>query len=609
LDNELHIQKNRLSVYNGCIIFFKQDDMSQLISTATQKNWERLGIITTGVRLKSRANKTSSDRIIFPIEYFHDKKNISLVQNVVSYAIENNLPIENVLYSVALRCFEHNGFIVDGIALQQNVCKYIEEYQHLSCIDFFADTILPFDESDLLGLLYQCLKSEGMRNRDGIYYTSSPVANILLRDVDVSNNQYFLDPCCGSGNLLLTISEANPKNLFGIDSDPIAIMIAKCNMIMKYPGNDFSPQIFHRDFLETNLLFAANDENPIEEFRFDYIITNPPWGAVSNFGDIDFSGMTPKESFSAFLIKSMDYLSPHGKLRFLLPESFLHIKTHSDIRSFILKNYHIEEIRNYPHSFSGVSTKFIDVTITKNRNKNITSFHYPDKNIFVDSAVFMKNKHSVFSIITGEDRRIIDYINNQGIYNLSESIFGLGIVTGNNKSKLFETSDKNLESIYSGKEVSPYHLEKAKYFIHYCREEFQQTAKESIYRAPIKLAYKFISRKLVFAYDNSQSLFLNSANLLIPNIKGMNIKTVLAFLNSELYQFLYQKQFADIKVLKSSLMELPFPTIDEITNQKITEIVDMILSGQNDMISVADDIIYEIFHVNDNDRKYIKDSQ
>lgn len=581
-------------------------NMSQLISAATQKNWDRLGITATSVRLKSRANKTSSDRIVFPKEYFHDKKNISFIQNIVDIILAHNLPIESVLYSTALRCLEDKKLIRNGKAFQQNVQTFLEEYQHFTFDCSFVDVILPFAETDLLGLLYQCLKPEGSRNKNGIYYTSSPVAKILLRDADISEDRCFLDPCCGSGNLLLHATCTNPNNLFGIDNDPLAVMIAKCNLIMKFAGVDFSPQIFHRDFLKTDRFFVQSAENFVGENRFEYIITNPPWGAVSYFGDIEFAGINPKESFSAFLITSMKYLSEHGKLRFLLPESFLNIKTHSGIRSFILKHYHIEEIRCYSHSFSGVSTKFIDISITKNKRKNLTSIHVSDNIFSVDTSVFAKTKYVVFSIINGEDSRIIDYVNKQGKYNLSESVFGLGIVTGDNKSKLFETQSGNLEAIYSGKEIQPYRLSNARYFIRYCREEFQQCAKEMIYRAPEKLAYKFISRKLVFAYDDLQSLFLNSANLLIPNIKGMNIKTVLAFLNSEIFQFMYQKQFADIKILKGNLIELPFPEIDKDTNRELLLLTNSVRLVNKNVLSEINNIMYEIFHLNDKDKSYIK---
>ena len=132
-------------------------------------------------------------------------------------------------------------------------------------------------------------------------------------------------------------------------------------------------------------------------------------------------------------------------------------------------------------------------------------------------------------------------------------------------------------------------------YIVYDRKSFQQVAKDEIYRAEEKLVYKFISNKLVFAYDNSQSLFLNSANILIPKIPNMSIKTVLAFLNSELYQYLYCVLFSEIKILKGNLIELPFPDISATQNLEISAYVDKVLAGEKEYISTIQTAIYEIF--------------
>ena len=99
----------------------------------------------------------------------------------------------------------------------------------------------------------------------------------------------------------------------------------------------------------------------------------------------------------------------------------------------------------------------------------------------------------------------------------------------------------------------------------------------------------------MFAYDDSSSLFLNSANILIPNIPGMSTKTVLAFLNSSLYQFLYEKLFGELKVLKGNLSELPFPKIDPKTNNELTNLVDEIIyKGKNNQEEI-DKIVYRLF--------------
>lgn len=111
--------------------------------------------------------------------------------------------------------------------------------------------------------------------------------------------------------------------------------------------------------------------------------------------------------------------------------------------------------------------------------------------------------------------------------------------------------------------MTPYRLKPLKLFIRYNRNELQQVAKEKYYRAKEKLVYKFVSDKLVFAYDESATLVLNSANILIPRAPTMSTKTVLAFLNTELYQYLYRVLFAEIKILKGNLLQLPFPLLSE----------------------------------------------
>lgn len=124
-----------------------------------------------------------------------------------------------------------------------------------------------------------------------------------------------------------------------------------------------------------------------------------------------------------------------------------------------------------------------------------------------------------------QDIQIIKSVKEKAEFSLDKSTFALGIVTGDNKNKLSKTAQKNYEKIYTGKEIMPYTLKEASHFIFYDKSVLQQVASDAIYRAKEKLVYKFISKCLIFAYDDSGSLFLNSANILIPNIPNMSIKT------------------------------------------------------------------------------------
>ena len=115
----------------------------------------------------------------------------------------------------------------------------------------------------------------------------------------------------------------------------------------------------------------------------------------------------------------------------------------------------------------------------------------------------------------------------------------------------------------------------------YLKELFQQVAPEYKYRVPEKLIYKFISNKLIFAYDKDRSLTLNSANILLPKIEGYPIKIILAFLNSKFYQFIFIKKFNTHKVLRGDLEKLPFPVLKNENISTISLLVDKAIKGED----------------------------
>jgi len=189
---------------------------------------------------------------------------------------------------------------------------------------------------------------------------------------------------------------------------------------------------------------------------------------------------------------------------------------------------------------------------------------------------------------------------------LSGSMKESGKFDNNNKNKLKEEYLKGSEAIYTGKEICHYVLKPAKKYIVYDRTKLQQVAPEKYYRADEKLVYKFISKKLVFAYDNTKSLFLNSANILIPSINTMSIKTVMAYLNSELFQYLYSKLFGQVKILKGNLTFLPFPQITQKQNNDIVEIVNEFLKGNYKKNNLLQNMIFESYNLNIKQIQHIK---
>ncbi len=316
--------------------------------------------------------------------------------------------------------------------------------------------------------------------------------------------------------------------------------------------------------------------------------------------------ITSKETFSYFFVKAFEQLKKNGSIRFLFPESILNVKIHKDIRKYILEVAGLVGITTYEDMFAGVTTKYIDIECGNNANEKQFMLYSKCNKRSVDIQTVYETENLVFNLLSDDDISIVRIVKNRGKYNLSNSIWALGIVTGDNKGKLFSECLDGMEKIYTGKEIQPFILKTAKNYIKYDRSGLQQVAKDEIYRAPEKLVYKFISNKLVFAYDDSSSLFLNSANILIPAIPSMSIKSVLAFLNSSLFQFMYIKLFGEVKILKGNLVELPFPEITQAENDTLTELVDEVLNGNIAAQKVIDDYIFEIYGFSKCQIEYIR---
>ena len=562
--------------------------MNQVISDATRRNWNRLNT-SEGSRLTKRANKRLSSKKIVPIEYFVNKNNQKIVVDLLAILDNSQYSIIDILCTVAESLFESVGILHNA-----NVQVVLAEYPYKRVESIFKSKI-PLDEKDLLGIIYQSSMLEGTKNQNGSYYTPHAVTSSMVSTLAFEKGQTFIDPCCGSGAFLISLSCDNPKQIYGIDSDPIAAMIAKFNLLLRYPYEDFIPNIICGDFLL---------DNPYSEYSFDYIVTNPPWGAFTgNVGNI--AEITSQETFSLFFVKSYQKIKENGIVRFLLPEAILNVKAHKDIRTFILNNCCLNSITVYDSSFSGVVTGFIDIECQKKAKVNAVRVNKDRSSFNVDISVFSESKNNVFCFLDAMDVEIVNQCKSAGKYNLEKSIWALGVVTGDNKGKLKVSPSPELEAIYTGKEIIPYGLKAPNNYILYDRTTFQQVAKEEYYRAPEKLVYKYISKKLVFAYDDKQRLFLNSANILIPQIPGMNIKTVMALLNSELFSFLYQKMFGEVKILKGNLLQLPFPALSTEQDSRISALVDGIISGCKDDMGRLQGEIYSLFNLSNEQIKHI----
>lgn len=562
--------------------------MQELITPATIKNWERLHT-DSSARLTKRANKKRSERIIIPREYIKNPENIPEFSAFSEMVTKKGYDIAAVIKTVVMR-----QLFDTGIAEKAHVKKAMAEYENLPIIAEIKDYPLPRGEQDTAGIIYQCLQKEGTKNIKGSYYTPQTVVRAMLKDVKLKSDEKFLDPCCGSGAFLTEVKCESPNRLFGVDNDAVAVMIARANLLIKYADVDFLPNIYCGDFLSED--FAKKHF----EGDFKYIATNPPWGAKSG------TKISYRESSVCFFEKAYDMLAEGGKMHFLMPEAILNVKKHEEFREFLLEEGRMESITRHTKPFSGVITGYVDIAYSKKPPTDEVVFYSGEKVIRTKRKILWNlPRHNIMPI--GEkDEMILKKVEKKKKYTLKDSVFALGIVTGGNGKMLKDREKAGFEPIITGKEIKRFSIDKVKRFIKYEKGVFQQDAGEDKYRAEEKLIYKFISAEPIFAYDNQKRLILNSANMLIPKIDGMSVKTCMAFLNSELYAYLCKTLFGEVKILKGNLEKLPFPQLDEKTNERLEQLAERAMADDSTALSEIDDMIYNIFELEKEDRAEIK---
>ncbi len=577
-------------------------------SASTLRNWRRLGANPNG-RLTKRANKTRSTKRRVPVEYLTNRANVDFIRRFVEFVDKSGAPLRDALGALAVALLRERR-LVDSAAVVD-----VLDAERFASVPEIAGWAPPLDETDLLGAAYLAALPEGERNRKGAYYTPRKIAEKMTADFDFSGGKTFIDPCCGGGAFLTALKNVEPEQIFGGDFDPIAVFVAKINLLLKFPNRSVAPQIVCWDFLsdeaERTARVAGFPEN------FDFIATNPPWGAsttprknrkaqTSEKQTLALENFAAKDAFERVFAKAFDWAKPGAAVRFLLPESFLNVAAHRDLRRFLTERVRLERITFCDETFAGVATKCVAASTTVAPPSETLEVENAQGVRVATTAPFFATKNRVFTFPTAEDEAILRRVRELGRFDLRESVWALGVVTGNNREVLKRVPEPGCEAIYTGKEIAPFVVEPPQFYLRYDRSRLQQVAKEEIYRAPEKLVYRFVSKRLTFAYDASQRLFLNSANILIPRIWGMSAKTVVAFLNSELFQFYYSQTFAGAKVLKSELSELPFPEIDAALNRRFERRVDKILAGESAEIETLNAEIFQLYRLDASQIERIK---
>lgn len=215
---------------------------------------------------------------------------------------------------------------------------------------------------------FESIISYATKGSQGQFFTPKNIVDLMVTIASPDKNQTVYDPASGTAGFLISSmfhvwekienngisSKAQydlkqqyaGNNLYGIEKDSFLSKIAKAYMAVLGDGR---AGLFIEDSLNEDT-WHLNTQASIEGKKFDYILTNPPFGK-----DVKLDTATKRkyqygESIElAFIEQSLKYLKDGGVLGVILPETVFHAPQKKDARHDLFFNHNITHIIDIPH--------------------------------------------------------------------------------------------------------------------------------------------------------------------------------------------------------------------------------------------------------------------
>jgi len=242
---------------------------------------------------------------------------------------------------------------------------------------------------DALGRIYEEIIPQEERRRLGEFYTPRPIAEFMVGWAINSPKDYMLDPGTGSGTFLVeslhrfeTLGLARTRavsQLYGIDINPLAVLMATINILQRAPGS--KPRVFMADFFDLSPLTAQ--ALGVDKTDFDAVVCNPPYTRhhelhpmykerVARLVESE-SGLRVNRLSSLYLhffMHSFSFLKEGGRAAFIMPSEWMESGYGKALREFLVKKAAIDAIILFNEdsmAFPGVLTRACITLVTKEK--------------------------------------------------------------------------------------------------------------------------------------------------------------------------------------------------------------------------------------------------
>ena len=380
-------------------------------------------------------------------------------------------------YSINL--YIHDFFINENLPFNRIYDFEGLDSELLKSLIMILDEVDISIQGDILGEIYNFCKSDSNRKIYGEHYTPYNVVKLLLNALDIKETDILLDPCVGTGRMLMVAKDTLPfKNItfIGQEKNPIAWTLAQMsaslyNMDLKI-GN--SPQDALQEVLDI----------PVE-----HVIMNPPfnqsYGQALEINSQIWDETTCRRSNLnfAWIQLALHYIKQNGDAAVILPQTSLSMQKKEDVtaRQMLIENKYVEGIICLPRGiFPSTRIKPCIWLLSKKQKDSFYivdiynlaedySGNYKEKaaeNIL--SKLGLEKNQANYKIVPVEDAKQNGYNLQPDLYfaikseasvkkyKQEEEIYDLiaKLYKSQDKLKIIQKLDKNKKSTYLLKEVA-----------------------------------------------------------------------------------------------------------------------------------------------------------
>ena len=212
---------------------------------------------------------------------------------------------------------------------------------------------------DLFGAVYEMFATSKEKKDFGEYFTRRHYTHALAKLL-LKNEQYFdkerkfrvLDPACGTGGFLtesFKILHATYAKTNTLSTDTIKFLEQECFWGMDVRKDNISRTKLNMFLVgdgHTNMSTGNTLEHDFGDEKWDYVITNPPYGAGTIPANTSY--VRSKRTEVAFLFKIIGVLKDGGHACVILPDGILENPSLENLRKGFLEKCNIDAIISLP---------------------------------------------------------------------------------------------------------------------------------------------------------------------------------------------------------------------------------------------------------------------